>query len=660
MGVNHPKDKPWIIRTYGGYGAARQTNTLYRKGLADGQTGLSVAFDLPTQTGYDSDHVMAAGEVGKVGVPISHIEDMRTLFDEIPLAEMNTSMTINATAPWLLALYVAVADEQGADRETLRGTTQNDVLKEYLSRGTFIFPPEASVRLTADTIEFTGREVPKWNPVNVCSYHLQEAGADPVIEVAQTLANAVCILDAVRDRGALTPQLVGSISFFCNAGIRFIEETAKLRAFTNLWDRITSERYGVDDPKFRRFRYGVQVNSLGLTAVQPENNAYRILLEMLAVTLSKDARARSVQLPAWNEALGLPRAWDQQWSRRAQQILAYETDLLEYDDLFEGSKVVEQKTREIEESAWEEYNRILERGGSVNAIDYMKEQLVTAHAKRVRAIESREMTVVGVNAETRTEPSPLVGEGDFHTVRVTPQDQAEQIERLQQFRAERDNAAVTKALDDLRGAARNGENVMPASIAAAKAGVTTGEWANALRDVFGEYRAPTGVTSASSAGADAKQIAGVRDRVKAVAAELGIGRIRILVGKPGLDGHSNAAEQVAVRARDLGMEAIYPGIRLTPAQIAQMAADEDVHIVGLSVLSGAHDLLVPEVLDEMRRRGIEPERVPVVVGGTIPDDDAAKLLELGVARVFTPLDYDLTANLGEVVELLGSNGATSR
>ncbi|MGH2760482.1 MAG: protein meaA [Actinomycetota bacterium] len=657
MGVNHPKDRPWIIRTYGGYGTARQTNALYRKGLADGQTGLSVAFDLPTQTGYDSDHVMAAGEVGKVGVPISHIEDMRALFDEIPLAEMNTSMTINATAPWLLALYVAVADEQGAQRKALRGTTQNDVLKEYLSRGTFIFPPEASIRLTADTIEFTGREVPKWNPVNVCSYHLQEAGADPVLEVAQTLANAVCILDEVRQRGALTPQLVGSISFFCNAGIRFIEETAKMRAFTNLWDRITRERYGVEDPKFRRFRYGVQVNSLGLTAMQPENNAYRILLEMLAVTLSKDARARSVQLPAWNEALGLPRAWDQQWSRRAQQILALETDLLEYDDVFEGSKVVEEKTREIEESAWEELNRILDQGGSADAIDYMKEQLVVAHAKRVRAIEANDITIVGVNAETKTEPSPLIGEGDFHIVRVTPEDQADQIEGLRRFRTERDGAAVAAALDDLRTAARDGQNVMPASIAAAKAGVTTGEWANALREVFGEYRAPTGVTTASSTGADAAKIAGVRELVKKVAAELGVGRIRILVGKPGLDGHSNAAEQVAVRARDLGMEAIYPGIRLTPAQIAQMAADEDVHIVGLSVLSGAHDLLVPEVLEEMRRRGIDPARVPVVVGGTIPDDDATKLLELGVARVFTPRDYDLTANLGEVIEVLASNGA---
>ncbi|HYZ90978.1 MAG TPA: protein meaA [Actinomycetota bacterium] len=654
MGVNHPKDRPWIIRTYGGYGTARQTNELYRNGLADGQTGLSVAFDLPTQTGYDSDNVMAAGEVGKVGVPISHIEDMRTLFDQIPLAEMNTSMTINATAAWLLALYVAVADEHGADRKALRGTTQNDILKEYLSRGTFIFPPEASIRLTADTIEFTGAEVPKWNPVNVCSYHLQEAGADPVLEVAQTLADAVCYLDAVRDRGALTPQLVGSISFFCNAGIRFVEEVAKMRAFTHLWDRITRERYGVNDERFRRFRYGVQVNSLGLTAVQPENNAYRIFLEMLAVTLSKEARARSVQLPAWNEALGLPRAWDQQWSRRAQQILAYESDLLEYDDIFEGSKVVEEKTREIEEGAWDEYETILGRGGSVNAIDYMKEKLVAAHAKRVRAIESGEMTIIGVNAETRSEPSPLVGEGDFHIVRVTPEEQAEQIERLERFRGSRDKSVVAKALDALKQAASAGENVMPPSIEAAKAGVTTGEWADALRDVFGTYRAPTGVTATSSAGTDAKKIAEARKVVGAIAKELGVGRIRILVGKPGLDGHSNAAEQIAVRARDLGMEAVYPGIRLTPAEIAQMAADEDVHLIGLSVLSGAHDLLVPEVLEQLRQRGVDPGRVPVVVGGTIPDDDARKLLELGIARVFTPRDYDLTRNLTEVVELLSS------
>jgi (2R)-ethylmalonyl-CoA mutase len=600
---------------------------------------------------------MSTGEVGKVGVPIAHIEDMRTVFDQIPLAEMNTSMTINATAAWLLALYVAVADEQGADRKALRGTTQNDILKEYLSRGTFIFPPEPSIRLTADTIEFTGQEVPKWNPVNVCSYHLQEAGADPVLEVAYTLANAVCILDQVRERGMLTPERVGALSFFCNAGIRFVEETCKMRAFTRLWDRITFERYDVQDPKFRRFRYGVQVNSLGLTAVQPENNVYRILLEMLGVTLSRDARARAVQLPAWNEALGLPRAFDQQWSRRAQQILAYETDLLEYDDIFSGSEVIEAKTKEIEEAAWEEYNTVLGKGGAIGAIEYMKEQLVAAHARRVRGIESGEIKMLGVNAERQSEPSPLVGEGDFHIVKVTSEQQAEQIERLERFRGTRDKAVVTKALDALRTAARDGENVMPVSIDAAKAGVTTGEWADALREVYGTYRAPTGVTGASSAGHDVERIADARERVRTIAKDMGVGRIRILVGKPGLDGHSNAAEQLAVRARDLGMEAVYPGIRLTPAEIGQMAADEDVHIVGLSILSGAHDLLIPEVLNELRGRGVDLDRVPVVVGGTIPDDDAKKLMELGVARVFTPRDYDLTRNLSEVVELLAANGA---
>ncbi len=650
------KDKPWIIRTYGGYGTARQTNELFRKGLADGQTGLSVAFDLPTQTGYDSDHVMAAGEVGKVGVPISHIEDMRTVFDQIPIAEMNTSMTINATAAWLLALYIAVADEQGADRKALRGTTQNDILKEYLSRGTFIFPPEPSIRLTADTIEFTGREVPKWNPVNACSYHLQEAGADPVLEIAFTLANAVCILDAVKERGMLTPERVGALSFFCNAGIRFVEETCKMRAFTRLWDRITHERYGVEDERFRRFRYGVQVNSLGLTAVQPENNVYRILLETLGVTLSKDARARAVQLPAWNEALGLPRAWDQQWSRRAQQILAMETDLLEYGDIFEGSKVIEAKTDEIAEAAWAEYNRVLDLGGSQDAIGYMKEQLVTAHAKRVRGIESGDLKILGVNAEAQTEVSPLVGEGDFHIVKVSSEMQAGQIDRLERFRGTRDKQAVTKALDALRKAAEQQENIMQPSIDAAKAGVTTGEWAGALREAFGEYRAPTGVSAHASAGSDVSRLESARERIKVIAEHMGVGRIRILVGKPGLDGHSNAAEQLAVRARDLGMEAIYPGIRLTPAEIAQMAVDEDVHVIGLSILSGAHDLIVPEVLEELRSRGVDLERVPVVVGGTIPDDDAAKLRELGVAQVFTPRDFDLTRNLTDVAELLATNG----
>jgi ethylmalonyl-CoA mutase len=652
MGVNHSKDRPWIMRTYGGYASAEATNALYRKGLADGQTGLSVAFDLPTQTGYDADHEMSKGEVGKVGVPISHIDDMRAVFHEIPLAEMNTSMTINATAAWLMALYVAVADEQGANRAALLGTTQNDVLKEYLSRGTYIFPPEHSIRLTADVYEFCGLEVPKWNPVNVCSYHLQEAGADPILEIAYTLANATCYLDAVKERGVLTPERVGAMSFFCNAGIRFIEEMAKMRAFTSLWDRVTHERYGVEDERFRRFRYGVQVNSLGLTAQQPENNVYRILLEMLAVTLSKDARARAIQLPAWNEALGLPRAWDQQWSRRAQQILAHETDLLEYDDLFRGSEVIDAKTRELEEAAWDEYQRVLGMGGSVDAIGYMKEQLVASHARRVRAIESGELKVVGVNTETSGDPSPLVGEDDVHIVKVTPEDEAAQIERLERFREDRGARAATQALDDLRRAAASGENLMHASIAAAKAGVTTGEWGDALREAFGEYRAPTGVGAAASDTTGNANLTEARERVAEVAKRVGVGRLRMLVGKPGLDGHSNGAEQVAVRARDLGLEVVYPGIRLTPSEIARIAADEDVHLVGLSVLSGAHDILVPEVLEKMREAGVDPARVPVVVGGIIPDDDARKLLELGVARVFTPKDHDLTASLAEVVALL--------
>ncbi|HVL81570.1 MAG TPA: protein meaA [Actinomycetota bacterium] len=657
MGVNRERDRPWIMRTYAGHSSATASNELYRRNLAKGQTGLSVAFDLPTQTGYDSDHVMASGEVGKVGVPIGHIEDMRALFDQIPLAEMNTSMTINATAAWLLALYVAVADEQGADRRSLRGTTQNDILKEYLSRGTYIFPPEPSIRLTADTIEFTGREMPKWNPVNVCSYHLQEAGATPVLEIAYTLANAICYLDAVRDRGMLTPERVGALSFFCNAGIRIVEEACKMRAFTQMWDRICLERYGVEDPKLRRFRYGVQVNSLGLTAVQPENNVYRVLLEMLAVTAGRDARARAVQLPAWNEALGLPRPWDQQWSLRAQQILAYETDLLEYDDIFRGSEVIEAKTAELVEAASVELQEVLDRGGAVAAIDHMKEQLVAAHAARIRAIESGELTVVGVNAYTGAEPSPLVsGDGEFHIVKVPAEVQAEQIERLERFRGARDRSAVTRTLDALRRAAGSGENVMPASIDAARAGVTTGEWADALRESFGSYRGPTGVGAAAAASGTAvpESMSEAREKVGSAATRLGVKRLRMLVGKPGLDGHSNGAEQVAVRARDLGIEVVYPGIRLTPAEIARMAADEDVHLVGLSVLSGAHDLLVPEVIQQLREAGVDPARVPVIVGGIIPDDDAQKLLELGVARVFTPKDHDLTRNLGEVVELVGS------
>ncbi len=650
-------DRPWIFRTYAGYASPQATNARFRSNLAKGQTGLSVAFDLPTQTGYDSDHPMAKGEVGKVGVPISNLEDMRQVFDDIPLEKMNTSMTINATAVWLLALYVSVADEQGADRSALAGTTQNDILKEYLSRGTYIFPPAPSLRMTTDLITWTLHNAPKWNPINVCSYHLQEAGAGPVLEVAFALANAVTVLDAVKATGEVSdddiPRLVGRISFFCNAGIRYIEETCKMRAFNRLWDRITKERYGVDDPKYRRFRYGVQVNSLGLTSAQPENNIFRILLETLAVTQSKDARARAVQLPAWNEALGLPRAWDQQWSLRAQQILAYETDLLEYGDIFEGSKVIEAKTQEVEEAAWAELAEVLDEGGSVEALGHMKEKLVGAHAARRRAIEAGEQQVIGLNAYTGTEPSPLTQNLDEMAYeKVDPAAEAEQIERLQDARKARDRGAATKALDDLRVAARDGTNLVEPSIRAAKAGVTTGEWSDALRETFGEYRAPTGI--GASLGRTDPGLVEVREKVDAAAARIGVGRLRMLVAKPGLDGHSNAAEQVSVRARDAGYEVIYQGIRLSPQQIAQAAADEDVHLIGLSILSGAHNILVPDVLDRLRERGVDPQEVPVIVGGVIPDDDAAKLLELGVARVYTPKDFDLTLMMGEMAALLGT------
>jgi ethylmalonyl-CoA mutase len=653
------RDKPWIFRTYAGYGNPRVTNARYKTNLEKGQTGLSVAFDLPTQTGYDSDHDMARGEVGRVGVPICHLGDMRTLFDEIPLERMNTSMTINATAMWLLALYVAVADEHGVDRDALAGTTQNDILKEFLSRGTYVFPPEPSMRLTSDLIAWCVREVPKWNPINVCSYHLQEAGATPVQEVAFTLANAISVLDHVRDSGHVSDgefgAVVGRISFFCNAGIRFVEETAKMRAFSRLWDRVARERYGVEDEKFRRFRYGVQVNSLGLTAAQPENNVYRILLEMLAVTMSKDARARAVQLPAWNEALGLPRAWDQQWSLRAQQILAFETDLLERGDLFEGSKVMEGLTEEIASGAWDELQRVLGKGGSVEALGYMKEELVASHADRRRAIESGERTVVGVNEYTGTEPSPLVeGLDELAYERADPAAESEQLERLAEWRAKRDAGPAALALDELREAASEaGENLVPFSIQCARAGVTTGEWSDVLREVFGEFRGPTGVTGrAVAGGAKSDELGEVAEKVRRVAEAIGTKKLRMLVGKPGLDGHSNAAEQVAVRGRDAGMEVIYQGIRLTPAEIARAAADEDVDVVALSILSGAHNLLVPEVMERLRDAGVDPERVPVVVGGVIPDDDAAKLRELGVAAVFTPKDHDLTTAIGTIADLV--------
>ena len=646
------RDEPWIFRTYAGYASPAATNARFKANLDKGQTGLSVAFDLPTQTGYDSDHVMAGGEVGKVGVPICQLGDMRTVFDGIPLAEMNTSMTINATAMWLLALYVAVADGHGAPRSSLAGTTQNDILKEYLSRGTYIFPPEASIRLTSDIITWTLHEVPRWNPINVCSYHLQEAGADPVLEVAYALANASAVLDDVKATGRVSdddfPRVVGRISFFCNAGIRYIEETCKMRAFGRLWDRIARERYGVGDEKYRRFRYGVQVNSLGLTAQQPENNVYRILLEMLAVTQSRDARARAVQLPAWNEALGLPRAWDQQWSLRAQQILALETDLLEYGDVFEGSRVIEEVTARIAEGAWEEYGRVQEAGGSVDALSYMKERLVAAHAERRRAIEAGRQVIVGVNSHTRTERSPLTeGLDELAYERIDPEAEAEQVERTQRWRAERDAVAARTALDELKRAAGSDEDLMPASIAAAHAGVTTGEWADALRDAFGEYRAPTGVSS--RAAASGSGLDDVRAKVRAAESRRGGRKLRMLVAKPGLDGHSNAAEQVAVRARDAGFEVIYQGIRLTPQEIAWAGVEEDVDVVAISILSGAHGWLVPDVLERLRAEGLD---APVVVGGVIPEEDAAKLIELGVARVFTPKDFDITASIGEIADLI--------
>jgi (2R)-ethylmalonyl-CoA mutase len=654
-----PKDRPWIIRTYAGHTSAQASNALFHRNLAKGQTGLSVAFDLPTQTGCDADDPMARGEVGKVGVPIAHIGDMRALFDGIDLGRSNTSMTINATAMWLLALYVAVADEQGVPRSALAGTTQNDILKEYLSRGTYVFPPEPSLRLTTDLITWTLDEAPRWTPINVCSYHLQEAGAPPALEVGFTLANAVTVLDAVRATGRVGDgdfgRLVGRIAFFCNAGIRFVEEMCKMRAFTELWDRLTLERYGVSDPAHRRFRYGLQVNSLGLAAAQPENNVYRILLEALAATLSKDARARAVQLPAWNEALGLPRPWDQQWSLRTQQILAEETDLLEYPDLFAGSPVVRAKTDEIVAAATAELDEVLAAGGSVEALPRMKERLVGANALRQRAIESGDLPVVGVNVHTETEPSPLTADGVGAILSVEAQAEAEVAGRLAAWRAGRDAGAVAAALEGLRRAAASGDNLVPASIDAARVGVTTGEWTAALREVFGGFRAPTGVTARSAgAGPASDALAAARRKVAAAAAAAGAARLRLLVAKPGLDGHSNAAEQVAVRARDVGFEVVYQGIRLPIPEIARAAVDEDVHAIGVSILSGAHNLLVPDLLAALRGAGVDIARVPVIVGGMIPDADAARLLALGVARVFTARDHDLTASMGEIADLIAA------
>ncbi|HSK55633.1 MAG TPA: protein meaA [Jiangellales bacterium] len=653
------RDRPWVMRTYAGHSSAGESNALFRRNLAKGQTGLSVAFDLPTQTGYDPDHELARGEVGKVGVPIAHLGDLRRLFEAIPLGEMNTSMTINATAMWLLALYVAAAEEQGVDVSTLQGTTQNDIVKEYLSRGTYVFPPGPSIRLVTDMVAWTVQHAPKWNPVNICSYHLQEAGATPVQEVAYAMCTAVAVLDAVRDSGQVPPErfgdVVGRISFFVNAGVRFVEELCKLRAFAALWDEVTRERYGVTDERLRRFRYGVQVNSLGLTEAQPENNVQRIVLEMLAVTLSKQARARAVQLPAWNEALGLPRPWDQQWSLRIQQVLAYETDLLEYGDLFEGSHVVEAQVAQLVVDARAEMDRVLAMGGAVPAVEsgYMKQRLVGAHAERRRRIESGEDVVVGVNRFIETEPSPLTADLRTAVQTVDPEAERAALDGVRAWRAARDAARAAAALDRLRSDALTGANLMEASLECARAGVTTGEWAGALREVFGEYRAPTGVSGDVGVhGAVGAELAAVREAVQRTGEELGSGRLRLLVGKPGLDGHSNGAEQVAVRARDAGFEVVYQGIRLTPAQIVAAAVQEDVHCVGLSVLSGSHMELVPEVLRGLREAGLSD--VPVVLGGIVPAADAAELHAMGVAAVFTPKDFGLTEIMARIVEAVRS------
>jgi len=645
------REAPWIFRTYAGHSTAEASNRLYRTNLAKGQTGLSVAFDLPTQTGLDPDHPLARGEVGKVGVPVAHIGDMRALFDGIPLSRMNTSMTINATAAWLLALYVALADEQGAPRASLAGTTQNDIIKEFLARGTYVFPPAPSMRLTRDTIAWSAREIPKWNPINVCSYHLQEAGATPVQELAFALANAMAVLDEVRASGEVPetqfPTIVGRISFFVNAGVRFVTELCKMRAFAELWDEIAAERYGIADERLRRFRYGVQVNSLGLTEQQPENNVYRILIEMLAVTLSKRARARAVQLPAWNEALGLPRPWDQQWSLRMQQILAFETDLMEHDDIFDGSRVVEEKVAALKIEARGELARIEAIGGAIAAVErgYMKEALVASNAARLKAIEAGDMTVIGVNAFTETEPSPLAGGDSILT--VPDQVEFEAVEKLKEWRRRRDGKAVEAALAQLRRAAGEGSNMMPASIECARAGVTTGEWGGMLREVFGEYRAPTGVST--FVALDAPETEDIRRAVAALSAKLGV-PFRFLVGKPGLDGHSNGAEQIAVRAGECGIEVHYDGIRLTPAEIVKAAAETGAHAVGLSILSGSHVPLAREVMQGLRAAGLD--RVPVIVGGIIPPEDIHILKQLGVARVYTPKDFKLNAMLSEVVALV--------
>jgi (2R)-ethylmalonyl-CoA mutase len=658
------KDRPWVMRTYAGHSTAEASNALYRGNLAKGQTGLSVAFDLPTQTGYDPDSALARGEVGKVGVPVPHLGEMRKLFQDIPLTEMNTSMTINAPAMWLLALYQVVAEEQNPDLAPedvagkLAGTTQNDIIKEYLSRGTYVFPPEHSLRLISDVISYTVHQIPKWNPINICSYHLQEAGATPTQELAYALCTAIAVLDQVKNSGQVSDddfeKVVGRISFFVNAGVRFVEEMCKMRAFVELWDEITRERYGVQDAKMRRFRYGVQVNSLGLTEAQPENNVQRIVLEMLGVTLSKNARARAVQLPAWNEALGLPRPWDQQWSLRLQQVLAYESDLLEYDDIFDGSHVVAAKVRELVESARAEIDRVQAMGGAIAAVEsgYMKEAMVSSHAARRARIESGEEKVVGVNIYETTEPSPLTADLDAAIQAADPEAEKAAIASVEAWKGQRDEAEVAAALEQLARDAKTDTNLMAATLAAARAGATTGEWAGTLREVFGEFRAPTGVSGAvgalSAVGSAGAELGAVRDRVRQTGEELG-GRLRLLVGKPGLDGHSNGAEQVAVRARDAGFEVIYQGIRLTPEQIVSAAVAEDVHCVGLSILSGSHMELVPAVLEGLAGQGME---VPVIVGGIIPDSDARRLIEAGVAAVYTPKDFGLTEIMDGIVDVI--------
>ncbi|MGC5341598.1 protein meaA [Streptomyces sp. AM 4-1-1] len=650
------KDRPWLMRTYAGHSTAEASNELYRRNLAKGQTGLSVAFDLPTQTGYDPDHVLARGEVGRVGVPVSHLGDMRRLFQDIPLERTNTSMTINATAMWLLALYQVVAEEQGADPGLLQGTTQNDIVKEYLSRGTHVFPPTPSLRLTTDMIAYTVARVPKWNPINICSYHLQEAGATPVQEIAYAMSTAVAVLDAVRDSGQVPAErfgdVVARISFFVNAGVRFIEEMCKMRAFGRIWDRVTRERYGIEDARQRRFRYGVQVNSLGLTEAQPENNVQRIVLEMLAVTLSKDARARAVQLPAWNEALGLPRPWDQQWSLRIQQVLAHESDLLEYEDVFAGSHVVEAKVTELVTDSLAEMERVRLMGGAMAAVEsgYLKSRLVSSHAERRARIESGDERIVGVNIHGTTEPSPLTADLDAAVMTVDPANEARVVASLHEWRATRDETRAGQALAALKEAAAGTENLMGATVECARAGVTTGEWSWALREVFGEFRAPTGVSSAPVAvtAEPGTPLALVREKASRTAADLGCGRLRLLVGKPGLDGHSNGAEQIAVRARDAGFEVVYQGIRLTPEQIVSAALAEDVHCVGLSILSGSHAELVPDVLVRLREAGAAD--VPVIVGGIIPPADAGQLRRAGVAAVFTPKDFGITEIIGRIVD----------